>query len=652
VDSSGQNTVLSRVSPENNKVIQIKWYCPTIINVDGCNIYRKESNSSNWEKLNTKPIEYKSYKIPDEFLKQDKELKNYLELAASPSNIKDLALLAVLIKSFKSDEFSKYLGIRYDDIFFEPGKEYEYKIATLTNSIETELGISRKLIATGYAPIASPKDIETKTGNKKIAFKWAPEPDSYFGVNIYRKTTDTGQFRLITNDAILLSKTKNKKGEDNYGEEFYVDGKLKTHTKYSYRLEAIDFFGSPSALSNPIMIVLKDLDPPKSPDSIYNTLDGKKVTIKWKKKKKEEDLLGYNIYRTNKNDTDFTKLNKEIVALNDSIFVDIAPRFSSYMYAVSCMDKDSNETVSNPFHVEVFDNEPPLKPVNLTIQADSGRLFLRWNKNTEEDLKGYLIYRTINKNTEDTYVKMTPTTLKENIYTDVLPKNIKNKFLYKVVAVDKSLNRSPYSEFAIARMPDVTAPNAPFLKTVSINDKKQINVEWMPNPEPDLAGYNIYRKNVQDSLSLFKKLNVKTVDRSSFRYTDRYAEEDILYEYFLEAVDSSGNISKNSNHHKVKRKKDEEKNKIKITQFEVDYIARRKQVMLKWKLKNDADLKGSVVYKLKPGETVFSPISGPLDEMDLSDTDVSAGENYTYQLRVYDQKGDIYRSEKITLTIK
>ena len=192
---------------------------------------------------------------------------------------------------------------------------------------------------------------------------------------------------------------------------------------------------------------------------------------------------------------------------------------------------------------------------------------LHWNKNTEPDLKGYLIYRTINKNNEDTYVKMTSNTLTENVYSDVLPKNIKNKFLYKVVAVDQSMNRSPYSEFAIARMPDFTAPNAPFAKTLSVNDKKQISIEWMPNAEPDLAGYNIYRKSVRDTSSSFKKLNVKTLDRTSFRYTDRYAEEEILYAYFIEAVDSSGNISKNSNHNKIKIKKDEEESKIKIARF-------------------------------------------------------------------------------------
>ena len=647
-----QNTVLCRMSPDDNKVIQVKWYSQQVINVDGFNVYRQEVGSLDWEKLNKVPIKHKDYKISDEELKRDTELKAYMDLAASPSNMKDIALLATLIKSFKSDVLCKYLGIRFDDASFEQGKKYFYKINFISKEMETELGVSKEILATDYQAIEPPKNILSKKGNKKVSFTWEPESDRFFGVNIYRKTNDTGSFYKITKDPILLSKTKNSKGEDSYGEEFYVDGKLKPHTNYYYQFEALDFFGSPSTLSKQILITLKDHDPPKSPDSLYYGLDGKKVFVKWKKKIKEDDLLGFNIYRTNKNDTDFVKVNKETIPLVDTMFLDQVTRFGSYMYAVSCIDKDSNETVSNPFHIKVYDNEPPKKPENLTIQADSGKLVLRWNENKEEDLNGYLIYRTINKNEEDTYVKMTPTPIKENIYTDALPKNIKNKFLYKVVAVDLSLNRSPYSEFAIARMPDVTAPNVPFLKSIYANEKKQVLVEWLSNAEPDLAGYNIYRKNLSDSSASFKKLNVKLIDGKSFRYTDRYVAEETVYEYYLEAVDSSANCSKNSNHNKFKLRGSEDKAEIKISQFEVNYNVKRKHVVLTWKLKNEESLKGSVVYKLKSGENVLSPISGSLLEGSLLDSDVTSGSEYVYQLRVYNQRGDAYRSEKVSLTIK
>lgn len=652
LSSEGQNTVLCRINPKDSKVVQVKWYCATIINTLGFNIYRKETGSAFWEKLNSKPVLFKSYKISDEEFNQDKELKGYLDVASRAENIKDLALLAVLIKSFKSDAFSNYLGIRYDDLTATVGKDYHYKVTALNSTGEKELAISRNLKIENYKSIPPPQNIATKNGNKRVSFKWMPEPDSYFGVHIYRKTNDTGAFRRITKDPIILSKTKNKKNEEVYGEEFYVDGKLKPHTNYVYQLEAIDFFGSPSLPSKSILVSLKDLDPPKSPDSVYNSLEGKKVTVKWKKKIKEEDLLGFNIYRTTKNDTDFIKLNKVPVSFKDSLFMDQAPHFGSYMYAVSCIDKDSNERISNSFHVEVYDNEPPKKPENLTIQADSGHLILSWTKNKEDDVKGYLVYRTINKNLEDTYVKVTPDPVSVTTYTDVLAKIIKNKFLYKVVAVDKSLNRSPYSEFAIARMPDFTAPNAPFIKTIFQNERKQIVIEWLSNVEPDLAGYSIYRKYLNDSSSSFKKLNTKALDRIVFRYTDRTVEESGTYEYYLVAIDSSENASKNSNHLKFKFKITEDDNIVSISDFKARYNTRQKQVILKWKLKNESVIKGVVLYKMKLGEESLVPLSGLIEETSRSDNDIQKGENYIYQLRVYDQKGDVYKSEKIILTIK
>jgi uncharacterized protein len=652
VKTYSQNTVIGRVRPSDHSIITVKWYSPKIINIEGFNVYRKESTSGNWEKINRSPILFKSYKITDEEFKKDKELKNYLDLTTDPDNIKDLALLAVLIKSFKSEAFTKYLGICYDDASVEKNKFYEYKVTSLSKGSEIELGLSEKLFSENYEPILAPKNIQFKTGNRKVSFTWDPEPNRYFGANIYKRANDTGQFYKITKDPVILSKTKNPQGAEDYGSEFFVDTKLKANTKYEYYLEAIDFFGEASQRSKSLIVSLKDLDPPKAPDSVFSKVDGKRVVLKWKKKIKEEDLAGFNIYRTVKNDTDFVKMNENLLSVKDTSYTDQLFEFHSYMYAVSCVDRDSNESVSNPCHVEVYDNEAPAKPQKLIIEPDSGKLTLKWAKNKEQDLKGYLIYRTINKNTEDNYVKITPTAIKENYYVDVLAKNIKNKFLYKIVALDESLNRSPYSDFAIARMPDVSPPNPPFLKSISLNEKRQIYIEWLANAEPDLAGYSIYRKNKNDSSAGVKKLNEKLLDSKVSRYTDRYIEEGVIYEYYLDAVDSSLNVSNPSNHLIYKMRSQNPENELQISSFEVRYNNKRQRVELSWKLKTSVSLKGSVVYKLKAGETNFSPISGALEDVKLSDPDVMKEQSYTYQVRVYDVRGDVYKSEKITLTIK
>jgi uncharacterized protein len=651
INGISQNTVVTRIEPSGSNYINVKWYYPKMINADGFFVYRKASAESTWQKLTPQAIKFKEYKFSKADLDQDKELKNYTDMVANPANMKDLVLLATVIKSFKSEAFSKYLGIWYDDKTAQKNTSYQYKVTIVNGALETDLAVSESLLFSAYAPIAPPKEIKYEEGNKKISFKWMPEPNRYFGVNIYRKINDTGAIVKLTKDPIILSQAKNKKGEMTYGEEFFVDKKLKDNTKYIYTFEALDFFGTPSTKSDPLTIFMRDKDAPKAPDSVYNKLDGKKVFVKWKKRVKEFDLAGYNVYRTNQNDSDYAKINTELILAKDTMFTDVVSRFGSYMYAVSAVDKDGNEGVSNPYLIEVYDNEPPSQPKNLTIQADSGKLMLRWTKNPEEDVQGYLIYRTINKNNEDTYVKITPVPISDNFFTDKLEKNIKNKFLYKVVAIDKSLNKSPYSDFAVAKMPDVVAPNIPFLKTVEANERGQLVVDWIPNADLDLLGYSIYRKDSKDTLGKFVKLNAKLIDSKSFRYIDRNVEEDVLYEYYLEAFDSTNNTSKPSNHLKQKVKSKEDNTLLSFSNFEASYNSKKVQVELKWKIKNESQLKSFVVYRMLGSETVFSPVSGSIEETKFTDKTVSKNQLVVYQVRAYNVRGDVFKSEKQNLEL-
>ncbi|MBL7932698.1 MAG: hypothetical protein JNL60_12390 [Bacteroidia bacterium] len=642
-----QDNLLCRVSPDGN-VVQVKWYCAELLSKEGVNIYRREIGEITWQKLNQAPVKHGSYSVSQEAKLIDKELSSYITIAADPKNLKDLAFLACIIKSFKSDEFSKFLGIRFDDVNFIKGKEYEYKLTRIKQGIEADVAISSKIVASGYKPIEPQKEISFTTGKKKVSFLWKPESSRYFGTDIYRRIGDTGTFVKITKDPIILSKTKTKDGKEEYGKEFFVDSKLRGGVKYYYQFLAIDFFGDVSEKSETIEVYIKDLEAPIAPDSVYKTQQGRRVSLRWKKKNIEDDLAGFNVYRTTKNDTDYVRINKELVSVGDSVFIDSVPHFGSYMYAISAVDYDKNESRSNPFFLEIYDDEPPVKPKNLTISADTGVLRLSWEKNPEDDLEGYLIYRTINENSADNYVKITPVPVTTNSYEERLPSNTKNKFLYKIVAVDQSLNKSPYSDFAAASMPDVKAPNAPFLKTLAANEKEQIQVEWLLNAEPDLAGYNVFRRNMTDSVENFEKVNTRLIPFDSYRYIDRTANLETVYEYYLVALDSTGNISKSSNKQKIKIRKRQD-DLVEIKRFEAKYDKRNQQISLKWMLDEESELKGIILYKRNSNDNYFFPLTGVLQDNVYKDKDVSSGNNYIYQLRVYNKRGDVFKSDQLEI---
>lgn len=641
----GQNSVFVKADPVKKNCINVKWYCPSLINAEGFHVYRRE-NDSEWTRLTQTPLRFKEYSVTQEDLHADKELSGYLELASKHENIKGLGLFAVLFKSFKSEVLCRYLGIWYDDGRAVQDHEYEYMVTSISGNLEHDLAISAKIKTSDTLPIPPPTNIRCEAGNKKISFKWEPEPNRYFGVNIYRFTDDSLLPRKITKDPIVLSTSKNSKGEYAYPETFFVDQHLKPGTTYHYYFEALDFFGRPSLRSKQFDLSPEDLDPPSPPDSISHKLSGKKVQLHWRKKHSEPDFLGFNVYRTNRNDTDFIKINSKLIVPNELSFYDTVPHFGSYLYMLASIDKAGNESVSNSHFVEVYDNEAPAKPKCLSIEADTGRFILRWEKNTEEDLQGYLIYRTINKPDEDSYVKITPHAIKENYFVDLAPPNTKNKYLYKVIAVDNSLNRSPYSECAFSQLPDVCPPSAPFLKSVHQNERKHIIVEWFANPEPDLAGYHIFRKNCNDSAGEYEKLNVSDLDPIVIRYTDREVEEG-TYDYFLLAIDSSRNSSPSSNHIKYKMGHSQTHEEVSFARFEAKYSEKQAQVALAWKLRKDAEIKGCIIYKMGPNENVFSPITTITDKTTYTDSNISQNLDYLYQVRAYGLNGDIYKSEKV-----
>ena len=86
----------------------------------------------------------------------------------------------------------------------------------------------------------------------------------------------------------------------------------------------------------------------------------------------------------------------------------------------------------------------PRPPVNLSGQYDSLNIEIKWNRNTESDLDSYKIYRdTIPDFPADSTTFIL--SLTDTTYSHLIPPG-KNKFYYKITAVDNQGNESLTSE--------------------------------------------------------------------------------------------------------------------------------------------------------------------------------------------------------------
>jgi endonuclease I/subtilisin-like proprotein convertase family protein/chitodextrinase len=124
-----------------------------------------------------------------------------------------------------------------------------------------------------------------------------------------------------------------------------------------------------------------------------------------------------------------------------------------------------NPFIDHPEYVEcVFESlcngepdvEAPLTPSNLLGADGSGLASLSWDANTEVDLIGYNVYRS--QMSGGTYTKLNTSVVSTNSYVD---ENVTpfTTYYYVVVAVDSSLNASPFSNEAFATPGEVVSSN-------------------------------------------------------------------------------------------------------------------------------------------------------------------------------------------------
>jgi hypothetical protein len=645
-----ENFVLAKVSNKNNQVLRVKWYSKNLIYPNGVNIYRQQEGNSEWQKINSTPIKKGDYKISSSDLSSDKELTEFTNLANNMSNFKGIPLLAIYIKSFKSEAFSKYLGIQFDDNTTKAGVKYKYQIKHIDNDgIEKELGVSTQIQSNIYTTTESPKEISIIPKNKKCIIKWLPETSRYYSVDIYKKTNDNPTEKKINAEPIVISKTKGKNGVYQYPEKFFIDDKVKEDSTYYYLFKAIDFFGEESLFSEPFKVFLKDIQAPSAPIYSGRKIKSKNVTLSWRKKIIEPDFIGYNIYRTPNNDTNYKKVNSQLISKIDTSYTDEVDDFKLYNYFISAIDKDGNEGYSNLIKVDVFDDVPPQVPKNLKLKSDTGKIILTWDKNPENDLWGYFIYRTINKNKEN-YVLITPSPIATNQYIDKLPDNAKNKFLYKVLAIDKAYNKSGYSDFATASLPDIYPPLPPFIKTYFINEKKQAVIEWVKNAEKDLKGYDLFKTIKKNEETNTEKVNVNLIEASLYRYIDRDVDEGTSVSYYLIAYDSMGNASKKSNTVKLSFRKVNTIEKTTFTKVKANGFPSKRVIEVKWSVLSTENLT-YIVFCKKDGEKNFSPVSGNIEDENYKISNALKGHIYTIQIRAYNNIGLVAKSEIVEVQV-
>ena len=282
---------------------------------------------------------------------------------------------------------------------------------------------------------------------------------------------------------------------------------------------------------------IPDQIPPETPQEVSVVAGDHEVFIDWSTST-EQDLAGYKVYRRIGTGT-FELL--ATLSENESEYLDLtAENGLTYLYQVSAFDLSLNESdLSLPLEA-IPQNVPPAIISSLTLQPGDGEIVLSWLPNSEWDITGYKVYFGIS---DDIVNGLNDTTITINHPdTQLVLSGLTNGTTYyvSISAIDQT-NLESLASTILSETPVDVAPNSP-RDFAGTGQEDQIVLNWSPNSEWDLTGYNIYRSISSGFLPSNETL-IANADKLDSTFIDQNIQTGILYFYQISAVDASGNES-------------------------------------------------------------------------------------------------------------
>lgn len=425
--------VLARNSQQNvlgRTTIHVKWYSQDFLYPEGCHVYRK-TDSSSWQRVNLVAIRLTPPAYPAAFA-TDSTLEAFVEMAKDFKNASadGLLLLNMFAKTFESHDYSKIIGIQYDDASVEWGKRYQYRVAKLEKGKEVELATSDPVTAGPYQQPDSVRKFSLFRNDSVVFMKWRPEEDRFYATHLYKRQEGVPSWQRITPRPVMQTETEGAPPS----EAMFEDRDVAEGITYEYYITALDFFGNESIPSSPRHITLPDRTPPPRPEGLEKRVSNRSVTLTWKPANSTE-ITEQNVYMSPTSEGPFERVNELPLPPSANQFRWDAPRYGFYYFRIASQKKSGLEASSQVLGIEVQDTEPPLPPRLVRIQADTGRITVQWTPSLSTDVWGYHVWRSFDS--EKTFALVNAEPLVGTDYTQVFPPNAKNSFSPALVGVPR-----------------------------------------------------------------------------------------------------------------------------------------------------------------------------------------------------------------------
>jgi parallel beta-helix repeat protein len=269
--------------------------------------------------------------------------------------------------------------------------------------------------------------------------------------------------------------------------------------------------------------------------------------------------------------------------------------------------------------VTTTDTLPPATPIGLTATNLTGSVALSWGASTDNvGVTGYTVFRngsviaTVGGSVlsfSDTSVASTTT------------------YGYSVDAFDAAGNHSAPSAAVNDTTNDWTPPSVPGNLTATATSPTQVNLTWAASTDNiGVGGYTVYRNGSQ----------LATVGAGILAYSDTSAVASTSYDYTVDAIDSTGNHSAQSQPATVTTPSPPDSSAPSTPGGLAALAPGSTQVNLSWNASTDnVGVSGYTVYR---NGSTLATVSGTT--LSYTDSAVTASTSYSYAVDAFDAAGN------------
>jgi fibronectin type 3 domain-containing protein/TolB-like protein len=515
----------------------------------------------------------------------------------------------------------------YTDQNVDSGTIYYYKVRGFDKSGSPSQFTAVMSASTDFAP-NPPIILKTEGRAKSIQIIWVPSPaksgdkSQLAGYKIYRSKNEEASYKELTK----ITSNELKYSRD--GKIYYQDKEVSDSETFYYKIIAFNEKGIESDFCHPIKgTSLSILTAVTATSNLI-----REVKLSWSNNT-STFIAAFNIYRSSKADGDFVKIKQISSSGGDGTTFtysdedDLGDKIK-YFYRITIEDDWGAETSPSSIVSAITRDIPPQ---NQKLKARGGlvkKVELTWIAATQEEIEGYNIYCSLEKDGKYALIKKIPG--RENIsYVD----NYCSNEIFGPALADNTTyyyRLTTYNKKSVESLPDLA-----FTKTKPCPQKttgikgialkpREVPLTWRANPEKDIRAYHIYRS--LDENDDFVK--VGTSEKTA--YVDAGLNDGVKYFYKVRAEDQDGLLSDNSEIISVTTKPKPNP----PTSFKGSYKNGKAEIL--WVPNKESDISHYIIYEKKyfSAEKIAESKSA-----NYTDSTIEKGSEKKYVIKAVDRDG-------------